>query len=59
MADPAAEGGTDDETYPAFIRTADELEARIDLLVAELAELADLADAKRAGAARERRARAH
>ena len=41
MPDPA-EGGTDDETYPAFRRTADELEGRIELLIAELtAELAE------------------
>lgn len=37
MPDPAAEGASDAETYPAFQRTADELEARIELLVAELA----------------------
>jgi protein-tyrosine-phosphatase len=36
IADPAAEGDTDDATYPAFRRVADELEARIDILVAEL-----------------------
>ena len=34
MADPAAEGADDDETYPAFERTADELEERVDLLIA-------------------------
>jgi ArsR family transcriptional regulator, arsenate/arsenite/antimonite-responsive transcriptional repressor / arsenate reductase (thioredoxin) len=36
MPDPAAEGDTDEETYPAFQRTADELEGRIELLVAQL-----------------------
>lgn len=33
MADPAAEGATDDESYTAFVRTADELEARIGFLI--------------------------
>jgi ArsR family transcriptional regulator, arsenate/arsenite/antimonite-responsive transcriptional repressor / arsenate reductase (thioredoxin) len=37
IADPAA-SGTDDETYPAFEQVADELEDRIDLLVADLAD---------------------
>ncbi len=36
IADPAAEGETDDATHPAFRHVADELEARVDLLVAEL-----------------------
>jgi len=36
MADPAAEGDTDDATYAAFERVADELETRIELLIAEL-----------------------
>jgi protein-tyrosine-phosphatase/DNA-binding transcriptional ArsR family regulator len=36
MPDPAAEGDTDEETYPAFERTADELEERIALLIGEL-----------------------
>jgi protein-tyrosine-phosphatase len=36
MADPASEGDTNAETYPAFCRTADELEARIDLLIGQL-----------------------
>ena len=35
--DPAASPGADDETYPGFVRVADELEPRIDLLVRELA----------------------
>lgn len=37
MADPAAEGTSDAETYPAFVRTAEELEARIEFLIADLA----------------------
>jgi protein-tyrosine-phosphatase/DNA-binding transcriptional ArsR family regulator len=36
IADPAAAGDTDEATYPAFRAVADELETRIDLLVAEL-----------------------
>jgi ArsR family transcriptional regulator, arsenate/arsenite/antimonite-responsive transcriptional repressor / arsenate reductase (thioredoxin) len=36
MADPAAEGDSDDATYPAFVRTADEIENRVDLLIARL-----------------------
>jgi thioredoxin type arsenate reductase len=36
MPDPAAEGSTDEETYPAFQRTADELETRISQLIAQL-----------------------
>lgn len=36
MADPAAEGATDEESYPAFVRTADELETRIPFLIGEL-----------------------
>jgi protein-tyrosine-phosphatase len=36
MPDPAAEGDSDDSTYPAFCRIADELEGRIALLIAEL-----------------------
>jgi ArsR family transcriptional regulator, arsenate/arsenite/antimonite-responsive transcriptional repressor / arsenate reductase (thioredoxin) len=34
IADPAGEGGDDDATYPAFERTASELEARIPYLLA-------------------------
>jgi len=37
MADPAAAGGSEDDTYRAFERTADELEIRIELLIGELA----------------------
>ena len=36
MPDPAAAGGDDDATHPAFQRTADELEARIGFLLAAL-----------------------
>ena len=36
MADPAAEGSTDEETYPAFERTAADLEQRIVHLIARL-----------------------
>jgi hypothetical protein len=34
IPDPAAEGTTDRATYPAFERTADELETRISYLLA-------------------------
>ena len=38
MADPAADAGSDDDaTYPAFVRTADEIETRIDFLLAHIA----------------------
>jgi protein-tyrosine-phosphatase/DNA-binding transcriptional ArsR family regulator len=36
MADPAS-GGDDDATYPAFVRTADEIDQRVGLLIAQLA----------------------
>jgi protein-tyrosine-phosphatase/DNA-binding transcriptional ArsR family regulator len=36
MADPAAEGDTDEASYPAFVRTADEVQGRVDLLIARL-----------------------
>jgi protein-tyrosine-phosphatase len=36
MADPAAEGDSDDASYPAFVRTAKEIEGRVDLLIARL-----------------------
>jgi protein-tyrosine-phosphatase/DNA-binding transcriptional ArsR family regulator len=36
IPDPALEGDTDDTSYPAFERTAQELESRIELLLAEL-----------------------
>jgi ArsR family transcriptional regulator, arsenate/arsenite/antimonite-responsive transcriptional repressor / arsenate reductase (thioredoxin) len=37
MSDPAAVLGDDDTTYPAFVQTADEIEERINLLIAQLA----------------------
>lgn len=37
MPDPAAHGGTDEESCPAFRRTADELEVRAGLLIADVA----------------------
>jgi len=39
IADPAVEGVSDEETYPAFERTADDLENRIGLLIAQLIEV--------------------
>ena len=33
VPDPAREGDTDAETYPAFVRTADELATRIPFLL--------------------------
>lgn len=36
MPDPAADGETDDASYAAFTRTADELESRIPFLIGEL-----------------------
>jgi ArsR family transcriptional regulator, arsenate/arsenite/antimonite-responsive transcriptional repressor / arsenate reductase (thioredoxin) len=36
MPDPAASGATDEASYPAFVRAADELETRIQLLLTEL-----------------------
>jgi hypothetical protein len=36
MADPSAEGADDRASYPAFVRTADEIEQRVDLLIAQL-----------------------
>ena len=38
IPDPAGEGGSDDDTYPAFERTADELESRIGFLLPQLIE---------------------
>jgi protein-tyrosine-phosphatase len=37
MADPAV-GSDDDATYPAFVRTADEIEQRVALLMAQIAD---------------------
>lgn len=36
LADPAAAGGTDRATYPAFVATADEIDERVALLLADL-----------------------
>jgi protein-tyrosine-phosphatase len=36
IADPAAAGATDDATYPAFERVADEIDDRVTLLLADL-----------------------
>jgi protein-tyrosine-phosphatase/DNA-binding transcriptional ArsR family regulator len=36
MPDPAAEAGTDEASYPAFVRTAHELETRVRLLIAQM-----------------------
>ncbi len=40
MPDPAAAGDTDESTYPAFERTAQELEVRIRHLIARLSTTA-------------------
>jgi hypothetical protein len=37
IPDPATADSSDDETYPAFQHVADELEIRIEFLLAELA----------------------
>jgi hypothetical protein len=36
MPDPAQEGDTDEATYPVFQRTAEELEPRIGLPIAQM-----------------------
>lgn len=36
MADPASEGVADELSYPAFVRTAEELESRVPFLIGEL-----------------------
>ncbi|HTN81005.1 MAG TPA: ArsR family transcriptional regulator [Acidimicrobiales bacterium] len=36
MADPAAVTKSNQDSYPVFVRTADEIESRVDLLIAEL-----------------------
>jgi protein-tyrosine-phosphatase len=36
MPDPAAEGSTDELSYPAFVRTAEEIESRMPYLIGEL-----------------------
>lgn len=37
MADPAA--ADDDDTYPAFVRTAEEIDQRVGLLMAQLTDI--------------------
>jgi protein-tyrosine-phosphatase/DNA-binding transcriptional ArsR family regulator len=49
MADPAAVAVDDDESYEAFVRTADEIETRIDALIAQLAHQTDDERSSRAG----------
>jgi ArsR family transcriptional regulator, arsenate/arsenite/antimonite-responsive transcriptional repressor / arsenate reductase (thioredoxin) len=41
MADPAVAAANDEDSYPAFLRAADEIEVRVNLLIAELAHSAD------------------
>ena len=36
MADPAADGSDADSNYDAFVRTADEIETRVELLIAQM-----------------------
>jgi hypothetical protein len=36
MPDPSAAGDTDDASYPAFVEAADEIDGRVDLLLADL-----------------------
>jgi protein-tyrosine-phosphatase len=36
MADPAADSADPDTSYPAFVRTADEIETRVGLLIAQM-----------------------
>jgi ArsR family transcriptional regulator, arsenate/arsenite/antimonite-responsive transcriptional repressor / arsenate reductase (thioredoxin) len=38
LPDPALEGGTDEATYPAFQRTAEDLESRLEFLLAQVCE---------------------
>ena len=38
LADPAGAGASDEESYPAFRRTADELDDRIGLLVLQMTD---------------------
>jgi protein-tyrosine-phosphatase len=42
IADPALDGDSDEATYPAFQRTAAELESRIEFLLAALADPATI-----------------
>jgi len=41
MADPAAAAPNDADSYPAFVRAVDEIEVRVNLLIAELVHSAD------------------
>jgi protein-tyrosine-phosphatase/DNA-binding transcriptional ArsR family regulator len=41
MADPAAVADDDEATYPVFARTAEEIDSRVELLVAQLAQPPD------------------
>jgi protein-tyrosine-phosphatase/DNA-binding transcriptional ArsR family regulator len=41
MSDPAAAGDTDEETYPAFVRTAGDIERRIGYLIAQMTAASD------------------
>ena len=41
MADPAAAPGSDEDSYPAFARTAAEIEARVELLLPQLTHQRD------------------
>ena len=38
MPDPASEGATDELSYPAFKRTAEDLESRIPFLIGQLTQ---------------------
>lgn len=38
IQDPASSGSNDDTTYPSFVQVADEIEDRVDVLLADLAE---------------------
>ncbi|HMK11632.1 MAG TPA: hypothetical protein VK461_08635, partial [Acidimicrobiales bacterium] len=42
MPDPAAVTKSNQDSYPVFVRTADEIETRVDVLIAELVHRADL-----------------
>jgi protein-tyrosine-phosphatase/DNA-binding transcriptional ArsR family regulator len=48
VPDPAREGATDEESYPAFERTADEIAARIPFLLALIDHTATVREEKRA-----------
>jgi protein-tyrosine-phosphatase/DNA-binding transcriptional ArsR family regulator len=46
MPDPAQEGDADDAPYPAFLRTAEELETRMGLLIAQMTTEGGTSDGK-------------